>query len=153
MTKQRVLFICTHNSARSQMAEAMLRTWAGDAFEVFSAGTEATSVRPQAIAVMDEIGIDIGGQKSKTLDRYLKEPFDWVITVCDTARQKCPVFPGVEQTAHWGVDDPTEATGTHADRLDAFRRARDDLRNRIRLFIAAASRPDLPHPSAETIGA
>jgi arsenate reductase len=110
-------------------------------------------VRSQAIAVMDEIGIDIGGQKSKTLDRYLKEPFDWVITVCDTARQKCPVFPGVEQTAHWGVDDPTEATGTHADRLDAFRRARDDLRNRIRLFIAAASRPDLPHPSAETIGA
>jgi arsenate reductase (thioredoxin) len=151
MTKQRVLFICTHNSARSQMAEAMLRTWAGDAFEVYSAGTEATSVRPQAIAVMDEIGIDISGQRSKTLGRYLKEPFDWVITVCDTARQNCPVFPGVEQTAHWGVDDPTEATD--ADRLEAFRRARDDLRNRIRLFIAAASRPDRPPQSVETIGA
>jgi arsenate reductase len=153
MTKQRVLFICTHNSARSQMAEAMLRTWAGDAFEAFSAGTEATSVRPQAIAVMDEIGIDISGQQSKRLDRYLNEPFDWVITVCDTARQNCPVFLRVEQTAHWGVDDPTEATGTDADLLEAFRRARDDLRNRIRLFIAAASRPDLPHPSAETVGA
>jgi arsenate reductase len=151
MTKQRVLFICTHNSARSQMAEAMLRTWASDAFEVYSAGTEATSVRPQAIAVMDEIGIDISGQRSKTLGRYLKEPFDWVITVCDTARQNCPVFPGVEQTAHWGVDDPTEATD--ADRLEAFRRARDDLRNRIRLFIAAASRPDRPPQSVETIGA
>jgi arsenate reductase len=153
MVKQRVLFICTHNSARSQMAEAMLRTWAGDAYEVFSAGTEATKVRPQAIAVMDEIGIDISGQQSKTLDRYLNEPFNWVITVCDTARQNCPVFPGVEQTAHWGVDDPTEATGTDADRLDAFRRARDDLRNRIRLFIAAASRPDRPPQSVETIGA
>ncbi|MDP9273812.1 MAG: arsenate reductase ArsC [Chloroflexota bacterium] len=149
MTKQRVLFICTHNSARSQMAEAMLRTWAGDAFEVFSAGTEANRVRSQAIAVMDEIGIDISGQQSKTLDRYLNHPFDWVITVCDTARQNCPVFPGVEQTAHWGVDDPTEATGTDADRMDAFRRARDDLRNRIHLFMLTAQRADLrQQPSA-----
>jgi arsenate reductase (thioredoxin) len=153
MSKQRVLFICTHNSARSQMAEAMLRTWAADAFETFSAGTEATSVRPEAIAVMDEIGIDISGQQSKTLDRYLDQPFDWVITVCDTARQNCPVFPGVEQTAHWGVDDPTDAAGSDADRLEAFRHARDDLRNRIRLFIAAASRPDLPRRPADTISA
>jgi arsenate reductase (thioredoxin) len=153
MSKRRVLFICTHNSARSQMAEAMLRTWATDAFEPFSGGTEATSVRPEAIAVMDEIGIDISGQESKSLDPYLHEPFDWVITVCDTARQKCPVFPGVEQTAHWGVDDPTEAAGSDADRLDAFRHARDDLRNRIRLFIATASRPDVARQPADTIGA
>ena len=153
MSKQRVLFICTHNSARSQMAEAMLRIWAADAFETFSAGTEATSVRPEAIAVMDEIGIDISGQQSKTLDRYLDQPFYWVITVCDTARQNCPVFPGVEQTAHWGVDDPTDAAGSDGTRLEAFRQARDDLRNRIRLFIAAASRPDLPRRPADTISA
>jgi len=153
MAKQRVLFICTHNSARSQMAEAMLRAFAPVAFDAFSAGTEATSVRPEAIRVMDEIGIDISPQQSKSLERYLHEPFDWLITVCDTARQNCPVFPGVEQTAHWGVDDPTEETGGEEAKLEAFRRARDDLRSRIRLFITAASRPDLPHHSAETIGA
>jgi arsenate reductase len=153
MPQQRVLFICTHNSARSQMAEAMLRRFAPDAFDAFSAGTEATSVRPEAIRVMDEIGIDISAQQSKSLERYLHEPFDWLITVCDTARQNCPVFPGVEQTAHWGVDDPTEETGSQGVRLEAFRRARDDLRNRIRLFITAASRPDLPHQPVETIGA
>ena len=153
MAKQRVLFICTHNSARSQMAEAMLRSFAPDGFDAFCAGTEATSVRPEAIQVMDEIGIDISAQQSKSLERYLHEPFDWLITVCDNARQNCPVFPGVEQAAHWSVDDPTEETGGDEARLEAFRHARDDLRNRIRLFIAAASRPDLPHHPAETIGA
>jgi arsenate reductase len=144
MSSQRVLFICTHNSARSQMAEAMLRVMGGEEFEAFSAGTEASKVRPEAIAVMAEVGIDISGQESKPLDGFLKQPFDWVITVCDNARENCPVFPGVERTAHWGVDDPAEAQGGEARRLEAFRQARDDLRNRVRLFIATASRPDLP---------
>jgi arsenate reductase len=139
-----VLFICTHNSARSQMAEAMLRVMGGEEFEAFSAGTEASKVRPEAIAVMAEVRIDISGQESKPLDGFLKQPFDWVITVCDKARENCPVFPGVERTAHWGVDDPAEAQGGEARRLEAFRQARDDLRNRVRLFIATASRPDLP---------
>ena len=93
-SKQRVLFMCTHNSARSQMAEALLRHIAGDRFDVYSAGTEATGVRPKAIAVMNEIGIDISGQESKTLQRYLNEPWDYVITVCDDANESCPVFPG-----------------------------------------------------------
>ena len=152
MSTQRVLFICTHNSARSQMAEAMLRVMGGGEFEVFSAGTEASTVRPEAISVMDEVGIDIRRQQSKTLERFFNQPFDWLITVCDTARQNCPIFPGVEQTAHWGVDDPAEVTGTEARRLEAFRRARDDLRNRIRLFITTARRTDAPHP-IETLGA
>ena len=91
---QRVLFICTHNSARSQMAEGLLRHIAGDRFDVYSAGTEATSVRPEAITVMREVGIDISGQTSKTLERYLHEPWDYVITVCDDANESCPVFPG-----------------------------------------------------------
>ena len=152
MPRQRVLFICSHNSARSQMAEAMLRAMGGEEFEPFSAGTEATRVRPEAIAVMAEVGIDISGQQSKNLDRFVHQPFDWLVTVCDTARESCPVFPGVERTAHWGVDDPAEVPGSEARHLEAFRRARDDLRNRIRLFITAASSPDLPH-AAETLGA
>jgi arsenate reductase len=137
MPRQRVLFICSHNSARSQMAEALLRVMGGEEFEAFSAGTEASKVRPEAIAVMAEVGIDISGQESKTLERFLHQPFDWSITVCDT-RENCPVFPGVEQTAHWGVDDPAEVEGNEGRRLEAFRMARDDLRNRIRLFIAGA---------------
>jgi arsenate reductase len=150
MDRQRVLFICTHNSARSQMAEGFLRAFAGDRFEAFSAGTEATLVRPEAIAVMAEVGIDISGQTSKTLERFLHQPFSWVITVCDTARQQCPVFPGAERTTHWGVDDPSAAEGREADRLAAFRHARDDLRRRVQLFIPVASRTDLPRP-AETV--
>jgi arsenate reductase (thioredoxin) len=152
MSRQRVLFICTHNSARSQMAEGMLRVMGGDDFEPYSAGIDAGRVRPEAIAVMNEVGIDISGQESKTLDRFFNESFDWLITVCDNARQNCPVFPGVDATAHWGVDDPAEVTGSEARRLEAFRQARDDLRNRIRLFIATARRPDVPHP-VETLGA
>lgn len=143
MNRRRVLFICLHNSARSQMAEGLLRSFAGDRFDVFSAGIEASAIRPEAIAAMDEIGIDIGGQTSKTLERYLGQPFDWLITVCDTARQRCPIFPGVEQTSHWGIDDPAKVSGTEEERLHAFRLARDELRNRIRLFVATASRPEM----------
>jgi arsenate reductase (thioredoxin) len=129
--KQRVLFICTHNSARSQMAEGLLRHLGGDRFEVFSAGTEATRVRPLAIQVMAELGIDISGQHSKTLDRYLNEPFDEVITVCDTAAEVCPVFPGAVHRRHWSFEDPSKAIGSEAEQLAVYRRVRDEIRSRI----------------------
>jgi arsenate reductase len=129
--KQRVLFICTHNSARSQMAEGLLRHLGGERFEVFSAGTEATSVRPLAIKVMAELGIDIAQQQSKTLDRYLDEPFDDVITVCDTAAEVCPVFPGAARRRHWSFEDPSKATGSEAEQLKVYQRVRDKIRSRI----------------------
>jgi arsenate reductase (thioredoxin) len=142
---RRVLFVCTHNSARSQMAEGMLRAWSGSAFEAHSAGTVASSVRPEAIEVMAEIGIDISAHRSKSVEEYLGQHFDWVITVCDQARESCPVFPGVERTGHWSVEDPS-ASGTGPERLETYRRVRDDLRNRIHAFALVASRPDLAAP-------
>ena len=150
--RQRVIFVCTHNSARSQMAEGMLRTWGGERFESFSAGTEATSVRPEAITVMDEIGIDIAGHTSKTLEPFMGEPFSWLITVCDQAKESCPVIPGVAQQAHWSIGDPSGVEGDEAARLEAFRIARDRLRDRIHVFILAAGRDDLPHPEPTRIG-
>ena len=132
---QRVIFVCTHNSARSQMAEGMLRALGGDRFEVHSAGTEATRVRPEAIAAMAEIGIDIGSQTSKTLEPYLGQSFSWLITVCDDAKEACPTLPGVRQQAHWSIEDPSGVDGDEETRLNAFRAARDDLRERIRAFI------------------
>jgi len=129
--KHRVLFLCTHNSARSQMAEGLLRFVGGDAFEVFSAGTEATFVRPLAIRAMSELGIDISGQQSKTLERYVREPFDEVITVCDAAAEACPVFPGAVRRRHWSLEDPSKATGTEEEQLAVYRRVRDELRTRI----------------------
>ena len=129
--KQRALFICTHNSARSQMAEGLLRHLAGDRFEVFSAGTKATEVRPLAIKVMHEINIDISHQHSKTLERYLHEPFDMVITVCDSAAEVCPIFPGAVQCRHWSFEDPSRATGTEDEQLVVYRRIRDEIRVRI----------------------
>ena len=131
MMKQRVLFICTHNSARSQMAEGLLRRLGGERFEVFSAGTEATHVRPLAIRAMAEIGIDISGQQSKTLDRYLGEPFDAVITVCDAANETCPIFPGAKQRRHWSFEDPSKATGSEDEQLAVYRRVRSEIRARI----------------------
>lgn len=128
---RRVLFICTHNSARSQMAEGLLRYLGGERFEVFSAGTEATFVRPLAIRAMAEIGIDISGQQSKTLDRYLGEPFDDVITVCDAANEACPIFPGAKQRRHWSFEDPSRATGSEDEQLAVYRRVRDEIRARI----------------------
>ena len=133
--RQRVIFVCTHNSARSQMAEGMLRAWAGERFEAFSAGTEASRVRPEAIAVMRELDIDIAAQRSETLEPYLRQPFDWLITVCDQAREACPTLPGVANQEHWSVEDPSTATGTEDERLPAFRAARDDLGGRVRAFI------------------
>ena len=149
---QRVIFVCTHNSARSQMAEGMLRTWGGDRFEAYSAGTEATRVRPEAIRVMDEIGIDISGQESKTLEPFLGEAFSWLITVCDQAKEACPTIPGVAQQAHWSIDDPSTVEGDEEARLQAFRVARDALRDRIHIFLLAAGRDDLPRPEAQRIG-
>jgi len=129
--KKRVLFICTHNSARSQMAEGLLRQLGGERFEVFSAGTEATQVRPLAIKAMTELGVDISQQFSKTLDRYLSEPFDEVITVCDTAAEACPVFPGAARRRHWSFEDPSKATGNEAEQLEVYRKVRDEIRTRI----------------------
>ena len=131
---KRVLFLCTHNSARSQMAEGLLRKMAGDQFEVFSAGTEATRVHPLAIEAMREIGIDIRNHRSKTLGELSGESFDYVITVCDRANESCPVFPGATERIHWSFDDPSAATGTKEDRLRAFRNVRDSLQQRLRFF-------------------
>ena len=127
----RVLFLCTHNSARSQMAEGLLRHHGGERFEAFSAGTEATRVRPEAVRAMAELGIDISGQESETLDRYLGETFDYVITVCDEANEACPFFPGAKQRLHWSLPDPSRAHGTGEQRLGAFRSVRDRLKARI----------------------
>ena len=128
----RVLFLCTHNSARSQMAEGLLREMAGDRFEVFSAGTESTHVRQEAISVMAEIGADISTQESKTLECYLGAPFDYVITVCDDANEACPVFPGARERLHWSFPDPSRAGGEADERLTTFRKVRDEILSRIR---------------------
>jgi arsenate reductase len=129
--KRRVLFLCTHNSARSQMAEGLLRHYGGDRFEAFSAGTEATLVRPLAIRAMSELGIDISGQESKTLDRYLHDQFDTVITVCDEANEACPVFFGAMERLHWSFPDPSKATGTQDEQLAVYRNVRDAIAERI----------------------
>ena len=132
MARTKVLFLCTHNSARSQMmAEGLLRHHAGDRFEVYSAGTEAAFVRPQATEVMNEIGIDILRQKCKTLQGYLGQPFDYVITVCDTANEACPVFPGAKRRLHWSFEDPVAAVGSEGERLEVFRSVRDDIEEHI----------------------
>jgi arsenate reductase (thioredoxin) len=129
--RSRVLFLCTHNSARSQMAEGLLRHLAGDRFEAFSAGTEATRVRPLAVRTMEEIGIDISSQESKTLDRYLEESFDYVITVCDHANEACPFFPGAQSRRHLSCEDPSRVEGPEEERLAIFRSVRDRIRERI----------------------
>jgi len=129
--KARVLFLCTHNSARSQMAEGLLRALAGDRFEPFSAGTEATRIRPLAIRAMAELGIDISGQESKTLERYLDKSFDHVITVCDQANEACPVFFGARERMHWSFPDPSKATGTDDEQLVVYRQVRDAICERI----------------------
>jgi arsenate reductase len=131
MPKQRVLFLCSHNSARSQMAEGILRAWGGDRYEAHSAGTEATSVRPEAISAMAELGIDIGGQESKAVQRYSGEAFDIAVTVCEDANEACPYFPA-KRNLHWGFDDPAAVDGTEDERLAAFRRVRDEIATRIR---------------------
>lgn len=135
--KRRVLFVCIHNSARSQMAEGMLRAWAGDRFEVESGGTEASQVRPEAIAVMGELGIDISGHASKTIERHMGQPWDWLIPVCEEACEACPYVPGAKAVLRWSFDDPSAASGTPDERLAVFRRVRDELAAQVRGFIAA----------------
>lgn len=136
----RVLFVCTHNSARSQMAEALLARYGGDDFEVSSAGTEVSRVNPLALRVLADLGIDWSGARSKPITEFLDQPFDYVITVCDRARDTCPVFPGSENTLHWGLDDPSEAGGTQAEKLAAFRRTQMEISARLRPFIEVALR-------------
>ena len=138
--KQRILFICTHNSARSQIAEGLLRHLGGDRFEVYSAGTEATRVRPLAIEVMRELDIDISGQQSKTLDRYVGDPFDKVITVCDTAAEACPIFPGAREQLHWSFPDPSRATGSPEEQRSVYRSVRNAIRARIEHELLHAGR-------------
>ena len=131
----RVLILCTANSARSQMAEGLLRHEAGPSFQVFSAGTAPARVRPEAIAVMREAGIDISGQHSKSVEEFLGQDFDCVITVCDKAREACPVFPARTRRIHWSVEDPAAVEGGAEEMLDAFRRARNELQKRLRAFV------------------
>lgn len=138
--RQRVLFLCTHNSARSQMAEGLLRALGSDRFEALSAGTQATHVRPLAMRAMAEIGIDISGQHSKTLEGYLDQPFDTVITVCDQANETCPVFPGARQRLHWSFPDPSTASGTEQQQLEVYRQVRDAIRERIARELLAGKR-------------
>jgi arsenate reductase len=129
--RRRVLFVCTHNSARSQMAEAFLRKLAGDRFDVASAGTEARGVHPMAIQAMAEDGIDISLQRSKTVDRFLDQRFDLVITVCDDAAEACPVFPNAAERRHWSFPDPSAVLGDVEQRFAAFASVRDAIRDRI----------------------
>lgn len=140
--RQRVLFLCTHNSARSQMAQGLLRHYGGDRFEAFSAGTQATHVRPLAIRAMAELGIDIAQHESKTLDRYLHQPFDTVITVCDQANETCPLFVGARARLHWSFRDPSLATGTESEQLAVYRDVRDAIRARIAAELLRDTPPD-----------
>jgi arsenate reductase len=134
----RVLILCTGNSARSQMAEGLLRHDAGNSCEVFSAGTKPTQVRPEAITVMREVGIDISGHRSKSVDELAGWDFDYVITVCDNAKESCPVFPARTRHIHWSIEDPAATRGSEDERLAAFRRIRDELRVRLEAFAQGA---------------
>ena len=136
----RVLVVCTGNSARSVMAEALFRARGGDAFEVHSAGTEPKGINPLTLRVLDEAGIDASWARSKSVQEYLGQSFDYVITVCDEARQACPVFPGAHQSLHWGYEDPAAAEGTEDERLVVFRRVLVQLGERIGTFIPLARR-------------
>jgi len=149
----RVLFVCTGNSARSIMAEALLRIRGGDAFEVFSAGTEPKGVDPLTVRVLSEAGIDASDARSKSVTEYLGQPFDYVVTVCDQARQTCPVFPGVHDSLHWGYDDPAAAEGSDEERLVVFRRVFREIGERIDRFVPLARRyHDAGSPAPAALG-
>ncbi len=140
---KRILVLCTGNSARSQMGEGLFRAEGGAGVEVFSAGVKPSSVRPEAIAVMKEIGIDISGHRSKSVDEFAGLSFDYVVTVCDNARDACPVFPGGTVRIHWSLEDPAAVEGSEPERLEAFRRIRDEIQGRMKAFFedrAAAAR-------------
>ena len=136
MPKSKVLILCTGNSCRSQMAEGLLRAFAGDRFEVFSAGTDPHGVNPGAVAVMQEIGIDISGHQSNHVDSYLGTGIDTVITVCDRAASNCPTFPERTEKIHWNFDDPAEASGSDEERQAVFRRVRDEVASALRNWLS-----------------
>ena len=140
MDRVKVLFICTHNSARSQMAEGFLNRLGAGRFEARSAGTEPGTLHPLAVQVMTEQGIDISGQHAKSIDAFLQERFDYVITVCDDANETCPVFPNARHRLHWSVPDPSRAQGTREERLAFFRAIRDAIRARVEEFLTASVR-------------
>lgn len=139
-TSIRVLFICTGNSARSQIAEAVLGRIGGADFEVYSAGTEPNGVNPYTVRVLGDAGIDWSAARSKSVTEFIGQPFDYVITVCDRARQTCPVFPGTYNTLHWGLEDPAEAEGTDSEKLAAFKGTSMELNQRLRPFVEVALR-------------
>lgn len=134
-TRLRVLFLCTGNSARSQMTEGLLRLLGKDDFDVFSAGSDPQGLNPLAVQVMGEIGIDISQQRSKHLNEYLGQEFDYIITVCDQANETCPTFPGDPKRIHWNYSDPAAVAGDDASKIAAFRKVRDALRERLHLWI------------------
>jgi arsenate reductase len=136
----RVLFVCTGNSARSVMAEALLRHHGGDRFEVHSAGTEPKGVNPLTRRILAEAGIDASFARSKSVTEFLGQRFDYVVTVCDQARQSCPIFPGVHESLHWGYEDPAEATGTEEERLAVFRKVFIQMAERVKQFAMVTQR-------------
>jgi arsenate reductase len=135
MEKKRVLILCTGNSARSQMGEGLLKDLAGDDFEVFSAGTTPSTLNPYAVLAMAEMGIDIREQYSKSLNQFLNQIFDYVITVCDRAAETCPIFPGPAQRIHWGFPDPAAVEGDHNQKLAAFIQVRDSIRHQLKKWL------------------
>jgi arsenate reductase len=136
----RVLFVCTGNSARSVMAEALLRHHGGERFEVFSAGTEPKGVNPRTLRILAEAGIDASFARSKSVNEFLGQSFDYVVTVCDQARQACPVFPGVHESLHWGYEDPAAATGTDEEQMAVFRRVFIQMAERVKQFAVVTAR-------------
>ncbi|VBB45369.1 Protein ArsC [uncultured Desulfatiglans sp.] len=128
LERKTILFVCTHNSARSQMAEALVNHLYGDRYQAFSAGTEPTEVHPIARRAMSELGMDISRQQSKSIDRFLGQDFEWVVTLCDHAHESCPVFPAGYKRVHKGFRDPAAAEGDDEERLEAFRMVRDELK-------------------------
>lgn len=136
----RVLFLCTHNSARSQMAEGLMRAHGGEWVEVFSAGTQLSRVHPLAIAAMHQLKIDIRGHSSKLVDQYLAETFDYVITVCDRAKESCPIFPGAPKQIHWSFPDPSAVEGSHTQKLQAFSQTALGLSQRIKHLLLLIQR-------------
>ena len=140
MLKPNVLFLCTGNSARSQMAEGFLRNMAGDYFEALSAGIEPKGLNPLAVKVMREIGIDISQQRSKDVREFLGSPIPYIITVCDNAKEHCPIFPGSDQYVHWSLEDPAAVQGTEEEKLAVFRRIRDQIGSRVKGFLCEKKR-------------
>jgi len=137
--KQRILFLCTGNSARSQMAEGVLRHLAGDRFEVFSAGTHPVGLNPDAVVTMEEAGIDISSHRSKSITEVLGQPFDYIITVCDRAKESCPIWPHASHVIHWSLEDPAAPVGSDEARRQIFNRVRNEITDRIHDFLLSVS--------------